>query len=391
MSGLELNIGFMPLVDSAPLVIAQEMGFADQEGLSLNLLKSPSWSAIRDMVTLGRADAVHMLAPVPIAMSLGIGGQGKLDVLQVLSVSGTAIGVSLDLAGRMREAGYSFDFADATAAGRALIAAAGPELRIGVPFPFSMQAELLYYWLSALGFPAPQGVQIRTVPPPLMAEAIAKGEIDAFCVGEPWGSIAVENGVGELLLPGAAIWSFAPEKVLAVRQGWAEAEPELAARLIRAVWRAGRWLDTPGNQMTAAEILSRSAYVNVPAEIIERALGGALVINARGDQRQTANFQVFHRGAAGFPWRSQGAWIAGQMAGRLGLDRKGAEKTGASVMRSDLYRAALSREAADLPGASSKLEGSLPSVTAVSSGSGRLFLEPNQFFDRRIFDLPTGV
>ncbi|MEJ1999508.1 MAG: CmpA/NrtA family ABC transporter substrate-binding protein [Maritimibacter sp.] len=390
MNTTALNIGFIPLVDAAPLVVAQELGFAGEEGLALNLMKAPSWSALRDMVTLGRAEAAHMLAPIPVAIALGLGGPVPLDVLSVMSVNGTVLGVCEALARRMRADGFGFDFADAAGAGKALIAASNGPLRIGVPFPFSMHAELLYYWLSALGLPAPENVQIHTVPPPLMAEAIAAGEIDAFSVGEPWGSIAVENGVGALLLPGAAIWKFAPEKVLAARRDWAEARPNLAARLIRAVWRAGRWLDNPDNHLTAAEIMARPAYLNVGAEVIERALTGHLVISGRGEQRVTPNFLAFHKGAAQFPWRSQGAWIAGQLAARTGLARPGAEAAGANVMRSDLYRAALAGEGADLPGASAKLEGSLEQRTAVASDSGKLFLEPDGFFNGRHFDLSEG-
>ena len=205
--------------------------------------------------------------------------------------------------------------------GHALIrTAAGTPLRIGVPFPFSMHAELLYYWLNALGFPAPQGISVRTVPPPLMAEAIAAGEIDAFCVGEPWGSVVVEAGTGRLVLPGSVIWSFAPEKVLAVRTAWAEAEEPLAGQLLRAVWRAGRWLGQPGNLVTASEVLSRRNYLDVAPEILDRALTGQLVL-ATGETRAVPRFLEFHAGAATFPSRSQAMWIAAQLAGRTGLVR----------------------------------------------------------------------
>lgn len=178
-----LSVGYIPLIDAALLIVAQEMGFAAEEGLALDLKPAPSWSSVRDMLAFGRVDAAHMLSPVPVATALGLGGSGvQFAALSVLSMNGNVI---------------------------------------GVPFPFSMHAELLYYWLSALGLPAPQSVDIRTVPPPLMGAAIEAGEIDAFCVGEPWGSQAVEHGGGELLLPGCAIWSAAPEKVLAVRSDWA--------------------------------------------------------------------------------------------------------------------------------------------------------------------------
>ncbi len=387
-----LSIGFIPLVDAAPLIVAQEMGFAAEEGLTLDLVRAPSWSSLRDMLVFSRVDAAHMLSPVPVATALGLGGAGAdLSALCVTSVNGNVVGVSHALEERLREAGHAFDFADARKAGEALIAAAEDRLRIGVPFPFSMHAELLYYWLSALGLPAPQDVDIRTVPPPLMADAMQAGEIDAFCVGEPWGSIAVENGVGALLLPGKAIWRFAPEKVLAVRSDWASGEPGLSVRLIRAIYRAGRWLADPQSRLLAAELLSRPEYLDLRAEVIDRALSGSLTISSRGGQRLVDGFIGFHRGAANFPWRSQAQWIADRLAARTGLDRTQAMARAAGVFRPDLFRTALEGIAADLPGASSKIEGAIEVETAVASEHGRLFLAPDQFFDRRTFDPDAAV
>ncbi len=390
MIAASLSVGFLPLVDAAPLVVAHEMGFAAEESIALDLRRAPSWSSVRDMLSFGRVEAAHMLSPVPVAAALGLGGAGTpLSAVSILSMNGDTIGVSNDLADRMRAGGHDFDYRDARKAGEALIAHASHPLRLGVPFPFSMHAELLYYWLSALGMPAPQNVDIRTVPPSLMAQAMEAGEIDAFCVGEPWGSMAVENGVGTLLLPGNAIWHFSPEKVLAVRSAWAEAEPDLLGRLIRSVWRAGRWLAEPGSPTLAAELLSRKEYLDLPAEIVERALTGRIVISPRGEERQVERFVEFHRGGASFPWRSQAEWIGLQLAARTGLDRASAARAARAVFRSDLYRAALQGTRAELPGASSKIEGALSEPTAVASVSGRLFLGPDSFFDGRIFE-PSG-
>ncbi|WP_068115002.1 ABC transporter substrate-binding protein [Tropicimonas marinistellae] len=390
MSTTPLEAGIIPLVDAAPLIIAREIGFAEEEGLDLRLHRAPSWSSLRDMLALGQIDAAHMLSAMPVAMALGLGGFAeRIDVLSVLSVNGNVIGCSLDLAARMRAAGYGFDFVDATAAGRALIAAAGDTPRIGVPFPFSMHAELLYHWLGALGVQAPQALRVVTVPPPLMAQAMAAGEIDAFCVGAPWGSTAVEDGVGELLLPTTAIRAFAPEKVLAVRHTWAEAEPDLTRRLMRAVWRAGRWLDQEDNCLTASEILARPDYLNVSSEVVERSLTGRLVISPRGDLRSVPNYLVFFRGAAAYPWRSQAALMAHSLAARSGLDRAAAVKAARSIFRTDLYRQNLRDLGAEMPGATDKVEGAMRDPTAVASEAGHLILEPDAFFDGFIFD-PTG-
>ncbi|GAA3859229.1 ABC transporter substrate-binding protein [Celeribacter arenosi] len=390
MSPTLIPVGYIPLVDAAPLIVAQEMGYAAEEGIALDLKRAPSWSSLRDMLSYGQVDAAHMLSPVPIATAMGLGGGGTpLVAASVLSVNGNVIGVNARLEKRLRDIGHDFAFNDAKAAGEALIAAAPDGLRIGVPFPFSMHAELVHYWLSALGHPDPSRITIRTVPPPLMVDAIGADEIDAFCVGEPWGSMAVENGLGALILPGSAIWAFAPEKVLAVRADWADTERVLMGRLIRAVWRAGRWLSDPASRTLAAEILSRPQYLDMSPEVIDRALSGRLVINSRGEERQVDQFFETHHGAANFPWRSQAEWIARHLAERYGRDPDASVRLARTVFRSDLYRAALALTAAELPGASSKIEGSLTTETAVASESGKLFLRPNQFFDGAIFEPTT--
>lgn len=386
MKTVTLPVAYMPLVDAAPLIVAQELGFAEAEGLTLDLIAAPSWSSVRDMLAFGRVDAAHLLSPAPVAMALGLGGVATaMSAVSVLSVNGTVIGVSRALEARLRAAGHPFDFADAAAAGAALAQVAGDSLTIGVPFPFSMHVELLHVWCAATPL-AGIRIDIRTVPPPLMAEALAAGEIDAFCVGEPWGSVSVEAGAGALLLPGKAIWAFAPEKVLAVRTDWAETEPHLLGRLMRAVWRAGRWLGQPESRTAAAELLSRRNWLDVPSEVIDRALSGHIVVTPSGETRAVPGFVEFHRGAATFPWRSQARWIAAQMAAHSGLDRAEAMELGAAVFRSDLYRAALGSTGAEMPGASDKLEGAVRHPMAVASATGRLILERDAFFDGRVFD-----
>lgn len=386
-----VKVGFIPLVDAAPLIVAQEMGFAAQEGLQLDLIRTPSWSALRELLSMGSLEAAHMLAPIPIATALGLGGdKTRFAAISVLSVNGNVAGVSGALAQRLRENGHTFDFQNAASAGQALLSAANDTLRIGVPFPFSMHTVLLQYWLSSLGVDALEKVEIKTIPPRLMPDAIKAGEIDAFCVGEPWGTSAVENGVGELLLPTQAIWSFAPEKVIAVREDWLAQEEQVAHRLVRAVWRAGRWLADPASRPLTSELLARPEYLDLPAEWLDRPLSGRLVINAKGDERDTNAFLAFHEGAATFPWKSQAEWIGSQLARRHGLAQDAARRQAANVFRSDVHRAALAQTTADLPSASSKTEGALGSEEGAGSVGGRLTLARNLFFDGQIFDPNAG-
>lgn len=388
MSRVELNLGYVPLVDAAPLVIARELGFAAEEGLVLNLQRQPSWSTLRDLLVMGHLDAAHMLSPLPIALSLGVGSiAAPVDVLMTLSANGNVVGASTELAERMRALGWDGRFDTPVETGRTLLTAC-PQPRIGVPFPQSMHVELVHYWLASLGHVAPR---IVTVPPPQMTEAVRAGEVDAFCVGEPWGSVAVESGAGELILPGAAIWSFAPEKVLGARREWIERHPVQAKALMRAVWRAGEWLDHPGNRSLASEVLARRDCLNQPAALIDRAFRGELPTRPRALAARVPYFLRFHDNAATFPWRSQAAWIATRMAARHGLDAERAADVARAAFRTDLYRDNLIDLAPNLPCGSEKLEGAMARETAAPSLRGEVILGPDAFFDGQVFDMSPAV
>ena len=386
MSLTTLRLGYVPLTDAAPLIVAQELGFAAEEGLALDLIRVQSWAQSRDLLGMGTIDAAHMLVPLPIAQTLGLGPvYPRFDLVMMLSVGGQAIAVSAALADAMRGQGHGFAFNDPVAAREALMAVTNGQLRVGVPFPFSTQAELVRRWLD--GTDLASGVTIHTVPPPLMADALAAGEVDAFCVGEPWASYAVETGVGALLLAGRAIWASPPEKGLVLTRDFAEARPEETGRLMRAVWRACRWLDRPDNRGTAAEILSRPEYLNLPPELTERGLLGRLHVSASGEVRQFPGFIRFHDGAVNFPWRSLAALLARRIAGVHGLDVARAMEQATECFRTDLYRQHLRSAGADLPGASARIEGAMAHPTAVASEKGQMILAPDAFFDGETFDL----
>ena len=375
MNKTVLNCGYVPLVDCAPLVIANELGFAAEEGLTLNLVRQPSWSALRDMLALGHLDAAQMLSPMPVAMSIGLGGlPARVDTLMVLSVNGTVFGVSNDVADDLGV----LPFGDANIILAALNARKGATLRVGVPFHYSMHRMLLSYWTSTT-----PGLQIEeiTVPPPRMADAIANGFVDAFWVGEPWGSVAVGQDVAQLMMTGRSVWRFAPEKVLAARHDWVEGNGDAAARLMRAVFKASAWLDVQKNKPLAVEILARSEHLSMSPDLIDPALSGDIVTKHNTAPTHVGRFLQFHKHAATFPWRSQAAWIASQ----LGADGAGIDRAKA-CFRSDLYRQNLAGIGADLPGASEKEEGALHFETAVASTRGHMILAPDAFFDGRTFD-----
>lgn len=384
-----LRLGYVPLVDAAPLIIGQEMGFAAEEGLSFDLIRLTAWAQSRDMLGAGLIDAAHMLVPMPIGQALGLGpGLPEFDLVMFLSHGGQAFAVNAGIEARLRDAGHPFDFADARAAGLALRRVMRDRLRVGVPFPFSTQHELVSHWLAACGF-APGDLELLTVPPPNMAQAMASGEVDAFCVGEPWASFAVERGTAALLLPGRAIWAAAPEKGLVLRRDFTLARPEETGALMRALWRAGRWLDEPGHRGTAAEILSRPQYLNLPSELAERGLTGRLIINPAGEMREAPGFIAFNAGAASFPWKSLAALIAENIARRHGLDPLAAMRKAMGHFRTDLYRQHLRPAGAALPGASLRIEGCLTEDRIVPAERGQMILRADRFFDGFEFDPPS--
>ncbi|SHG63460.1 NitT/TauT family transport system ATP-binding protein [Cognatiyoonia sediminum] len=370
-----LNCGYVALVDSAPLIIAKELQFALEEGVELNLVRQPSWSALRDMLALGHLDAAQMLSPMPIAMTLGIGSlSAEIDALMVLSANGTAFGVSNKVAAEIGP----IPFGHPHTIKRAIAARDADPLRIGLPFHHSMHRLLLSYWISTE--PAVE-IERIIIPPPRMADAIAEDRIDAFWVGEPWGTVAVERGIAQLLMTGRDVWQFSPEKVLAARRNWILENDADARSLTRAVYRAAQWLDAPENKPLAIEILSRSDHLDLPTELIDPGLTGQLTAVKGAAPIEIDRFLQFHRFAANFPWRSQAAWIADQLGGS-----KEDVNRAKSSFRSDLYRNNLEGIGVDLPTASEKVEGSLSEETGVASTKGRMILAPDAFFDGRTFD-----
>ncbi|MFT7440165.1 MAG: hypothetical protein ACI83E_001656 [Sulfitobacter sp.] len=214
-----------------------------------------------------------------------------------------------------------------------------------------------------------------------MSKAVAEGHVDAFWVGEPWGSAIVGRGVGTIVMAGRHVWGFAPEKVLAARHDWIAENPDTTCHLMRAVYHAARWLDVENNKPLAVEILGRSEHLNLSHDVIEPAVTGFLTLRRGGNPTKVDRFLMFHNHAASFPWRSQAAWIAAQLgAGGTGIEEAKA------CFRTDLYRENLGPIGADLPGASEKVEGAMTQETAVVSSRGQMILAPDAFFDGRTFD-----
>jgi len=386
-----LTIGFLPLVDAALPILALEHGFAEDEGLSLRLVRDMSWATVLDRLLYGHSHAAHLVAPLALATTLGRGRPAQpLSVPFVLGLNGNAITLRPGLAdevcpagqlGRPREVGAALAMVARDRAAR------GSRLRFGVVHRYSSHNYMLRYWLAASGIRPDHDVEIVTVAPPFCADALSLGEVDGVCVGEPWNSAAVERGAGRIVLATAQIWRRGVEKVLALRTPVLDDRRDQVEALIRALVRAARHLVDPTNQEANAEILARSMYLDGSFGAIRRVLADQLLLTAGGPQIHFADFMFQYREAASFPWISQAEWLYTQMARWEGTGFDAGEAArAAGVFRPDVYRSALRGTGEPLPGANSKVEGSLGSTTVVGTEQGMMTLEGNGFFDGRTFD-----
>lgn len=384
------RIGFLPLVDAALPILAQELGLAEAEGLKLELVRDPSWATVRDRLIYGQTDAAHLLAPLAIATSLGLDRPAvPLAAPFMLGLNGNAVTVTREIAARLGPDPVR----DAAATGQAFAAVArerlaeGHRLRLAVVHRYSSHNYMLRYWLAASGCDPDQDVEITVVPPPFVAEALQSGEIDGSCVGEPWNSVAVERGVGVIVAATSRIWSRGVEKLLAMRTATLGERADEVAALLRALHAAGAVAIDPVRRADVAAVLARPEYLDQPVELIARSLSNRLVFRMGEPAQRIEDFLVLHGEAANFPWRSQAMWLYTQMVrwGHAPADLRDLGRA-AAVFRPDVYRAVLAGTGAVIPSASAKVEGAISVPTGAGSVSGRLILGPDRFFDGRRFD-----
>jgi two-component system, oxyanion-binding sensor len=385
-----ITAGFLPLTDSALLVIAKVKGFAEAEDLDLTLVRETSWANIRDRIAVGHFEAAHMLAPMPIASNLGVTSLPlPLIAPMALGLGGNAVTVSDAMWQEMSAHGAAPDLDPAVngAALRQAIAGRGsrPKLQFAVVHPFSGHAYELRYWLAACGIDPASDIDLVVVPPSMMADAMKTGRIDGYCAGEPWNSVGVETASGHLATVKAAIWKSSPEKVLGVQADWAEANPDALDALLCALHHASLWCGDKTNHAEMADILSAPEWINVAPDMILRGLTGHLHTGS-GPFAVPDFFMTLDR-AATFPWQSHALWFYSQMV-RWGQAAHSPENAAiaASAYRPDIYRRALRPIGGALPGADAKVEGALTTPTAFGTTQGSLVLGPDGFFDGEIFD-----
>jgi NitT/TauT family transport system ATP-binding protein len=346
---IPVRAGFIPLVDAAVLIAAADRGFAAEEGLALELVREMSWSNVRDKLKLGHFDVAHILAPLPIAETLGLDyARVPMTVPFVLNLNGNSIIVNTETAQALSDHAEG-DLTDPMVSGAALrrLVAARQRaslapLTFGMTFPFSTHNYLLRFWMAAAGIDPGRDVRLVVLPPPYMVDSLRSGHVQGFCVGAPWPSVAVEAGLGQILHFGTDVVATCPEKVLATRADWAEAHGDAMLRLTRSLIRAAAWCATPENRVELAYLLAAPARVDVAPEIILRILEGRLRIDSAGRVRENSRYLVIESRSAPRPDARHALWLYAQMVrwGQAAYDPAQAAAA-AATYRADIFDTAL--------------------------------------------------
>lgn len=373
-----LTLGFVALLDSAPLVVAREQGFFAEQGLEVRLQRENSWASVRDKVAYGLLDGAQMIAPMPLASSLGLGAPPvAMETALVMSRNGNAITLATALADAAgiepNEQGP-----DPLLNGRLLrahLTGLDRPLKLATVYPYSCHHYQLRYWLNVSGI-SPRQVEFIGAPPRQMVELLKAGQIDGCCVGEPWNSLAEVEGVGRIVATGHQVWHNMMEKVFGVTREWAGSNPQTYRAVLIALMKACHWLETNQHSETLYHWLRLPPYLDLAIE----PLTAESLFSARLEQR-------FSGADSNFPWRSQGAWLLGQM-------REAGQWQGAvdnpvldSVFNTALYREVASALGLDAPVADYRLEGVAEQGDKAEGCSGGVPQNVNHFIDGICFGL----
>ncbi|KJD36558.1 nitrate ABC transporter substrate-binding protein [Tamlana sedimentorum] len=362
----QLTFGFIKLTDMAPLAIAKEKGFFEDEGLFVSVEAQSNWKNVLDRVIDGQLDGSHMLAGQPIAAGAGFGRQADLVTPFSMDLNGNGITVSNDVWSKMKpnvptgEDGKPVHPIKAEAL-KPVIADyknSGKAFKMGMVFPVSTHNYEIRYWLAAAGIHpgmyTAENVQgqidaevlLSVTPPPQMPATLEAGTIYGYCVGEPWNQQAVFKGIGVPVTTNYDIWKNNPEKVFVMTKKFVEENPNTAIAVTKALIRAGKWLDEPGNRAEAVKILSMSQYVGADEAVLANSMTGTFEFE-KGDKREMPDFNVFYKYNATYPFYSDGIWFLTQMR-RWGQipEAKPAEWYAETIK--DIYRPDIWKKAADL-------------------------------------------
>ncbi len=360
----DLKLGFIKLTDSVPLMVAYEKGFFEDEGLYVTLEAQANWKVLLDRVISGELDGAHMLAGQPLGATVGIGTKADVITAFSMDLNGNAITVSNAIWAEMKKhlpldaSGKPVHPIKADALKKVVdkYKAEGKKFPMGMVFPLSTHNYELRYWLAAGGIhPGYYGtndvtgqvngdVLISVTPPPQMPATMEAGTILGYCVGEPWNQQAVFKGIGVPVVTDYEIWKNNPEKVFGVSKAWADKYPKTHIALVKALIRAGKWLDASfANRVEAVKLLSKSNYVGADAAVIGNSMTGTFEYE-KGDKRPLPDFNVFFRYYATYPYYSDAVWYLTQMRrwGQIGEQKPDSwyADIAKKVYRPDIYMAA---------------------------------------------------
>ncbi len=334
----ELKFGFIKLTDCAPLVIAKEKGFFEDEGLQVDVTAQPNWKQLLDNVINGELDGAHMLSGQPLAATIGFGTKAHIVTAYTMDLNGNGITVSNDVWDSMVEADPSLDSPTPphpiSAESLKTVVQdkldSGEKLQMGMVFPVSTHNYEIRYWLATAGIHpgmytsqdikgfSDAQVELSVTPPPQMPSTMESGTISGYCVGEPWNQKAVSMGIGVPVTTNYDIWKNNPEKVFGVTKKWADENPNTHIAVIKALIRAGKWLDETAddgslkNREEACRILSQSNYVGADFEVLKNSMTGFFYFQ-KSDRRSMPEFNVFFKHDCTYPWYSDGVWFLTQM------------------------------------------------------------------------------
>ncbi|TLP44898.1 ABC transporter substrate-binding protein [Cohaesibacter sp. CAU 1516] len=390
-----IQAGYIALNDAAPLIIARECGFAEAEGIDLHLHKETSWATLRDKLAIGLFDVAHLLAPISVAASCKLFPL-PLDIVvpMALGLGGNMVTMARSIwDGHAPASGpVSFDAGAAGARLKAMIkdrrARGNPKLRLGAVHPYSAHNYELRYWLAGCGIDPDQDTDIVFLPPSTMPDALRSGALDAFCVGEPWNSAAILDGDGVLLTTKGHIWQNSPDKVLGVRRSFALDQQEAHYALLRALYKAAEWIESPANKEELCRILSAPGYIGLSETRLKPGFNGAIKTGLTDPERlNMPDFYLPLSRAALFPKESHALWFYSQMVrwGHVELSDDHIARVRASC-HPEMLRAALAPLDIALPDTQQDILSAQDIQSPIASDQGLGSLGPDVFFDRIPFD-----
>lgn len=345
-----ITLGFMPLTDSAPVVVAHEMGLFKKWGLNVTLTKQNSWATLRDKLHSGVIDAAQMLAPMPIASNLGLYGQ-KSQVISPMILSRNGNGITLSttlyqkILSQQRNTEISMPFSANIL--RQEIDERKKEnnkLTFAVVFPYSCHYYQFIDWLKRSNISL-SDINLLFVPPSDMVRSMLSGDLDGFCVGGPWNAKAVREGVGVTGVTSSDLWQDSPEKILGLMSDWQLSHPQTTKALILALYEACQWLECIPNRFEAARLLSRSEYLDTHIDVIAPSLLGSCLTSNETSPRRVLTYNQFSTlGDSGFnkPAHHCGQNIANSMqkCGHINAQQR-ADLNISAIYRKDIFQAAI--------------------------------------------------